>query len=76
MYTLQCVLNAVYYLTICNNRFKMAGLLLKSFCLFVSSQCQGEKKNKAKAFKSFYELVKGTGLFQRNDIHVGMDTFI
>lgn len=54
----------------------MAGLLLKSFCLFVSSQCQGEKKNKAKAFKSFYELVKGTGLFQRNDIHVGMDTFI
>lgn len=45
----------------------MAGLLLKSFYLFPSSQWQGKKENKLKTFKLFCELVKGTGFVQWND---------
>lgn len=41
----------------------MAGLLLKSFYLFSYSQCQGEKENKLKTFRLFYELVKVQVLF-------------
>lgn len=46
----------------------------------VSSVCSlladVRKRKRTKAFRSFYELVKGTGLFHMSDIDVGMDTFI
>lgn len=51
----------------------MNGLLLKSFCLLLANV---RKTKRTKAFSSFYELVKGTSLFQMSAIDVGVDTFI